>query len=65
MILLAKERPEFVQNKQEFMSIWAIAHEWEGLSPELTDKTDIPPAIRAHMDMLMLAFIRCRSSDLI
>lgn len=52
------ENPVFVKNKQEFLSIWAIAHAWEGLDPESTDPRDIPASIQAHMDMVMLAYFR-------
>jgi hypothetical protein len=58
MILLAKERPEYVQNKREFMTVWGIAHAWEGLLPEQTDKNDIPASIRAHIDIVLLAYFR-------
>lgn len=52
------EKPVFVKNRQEFLSIWSIAHAWEGLEPELTNAQDIPASIQANMDMLMLAYFR-------
>jgi hypothetical protein len=27
------EKPVFVQNRQEFLSVWAIAHAWRDLEP--------------------------------
>lgn len=52
------EKPAFVHNKQEFLSLWALAHAWEGLDPDSTDPRDIPASIQSHLDMLMLAFFR-------
>lgn len=54
----SKEKPAFVHNKQEFLSLWALAHAWEGLDPDSTDPRDIPASIQSHLDMLMLAFFR-------
>ncbi|MCF8197880.1 MAG: hypothetical protein K9J42_03865 [Sulfuritalea sp.] len=52
------EKPIFVLNKQEFMSLWSIAHAWEGLDPESTDLQDVPDSIQANLDILMLAYHR-------
>ena len=50
------EKPVFVNNRQEFLSIWSIAHALEGLDPELTNVDDIPASIQASTDVLMLAY---------
>lgn len=52
------EKPEFVKNPQEFLSLWTIAHAWEDLDPQATDTSNIPQSIRERLDMLMLAYIR-------
>jgi hypothetical protein len=52
------EKPEFVKNPQEFLSLWVIAHAWEDLDPQATDTSNIPQSIRERLDMLMLAFMR-------
>lgn len=49
------EKPEFVKNPQEFLSLWAIAHAWEDLDPQATDTSNVPQSIRERLDMLMLA----------
>ena len=52
------EKPVFVNNQQEFLSLWSVAHAWENLPPESTDAIDIPVSIQAHVDSLLLAFMR-------
>lgn len=52
------EKPIFVNNKREFLSVWSIAHAWENISPETTDMADIPASIQDHIDTLLLAFLR-------
>lgn len=52
------EQPVFVNNRQEFLSLWFVAHDWEDLSPESTDAIDIPASIQAHIDSILLACVR-------
>lgn len=52
------EKPVFVHNQKEFLSIWALGHAWDGLAPEATEADNVPASVQAHMDMLMLAYFR-------
>lgn len=52
------EKPVFVSNKQEFLSLWSVAHAWKNLPSDSTDPANIPASIQADIDSLMLAFLR-------
>lgn len=52
------EKPVFVNNKQEFLSLWSVAHAWENLSPGAINAIDIPESIQANIDSLLLSFMR-------
>ena len=57
-----KKKPEqksyFVQDRDQFLSIWALAHEWEGGNPQESNANDVPGNVRRCIDKLILAYFR-------
>jgi hypothetical protein len=52
------EKPVFVNNKQEFLSVWATAHVWAQLPQVSTDINNLPAPVLADIDTLLLAYVR-------
>lgn len=48
----------FLQDRSEFLSIWAIAHEWETLNPQQTNPDSVPAALRRRIDKVVLGYLR-------
>ena len=48
----------FVQDRNEFLSIWAIAHEWEVLNPQETNPDSISVELKRRIDKVILAYFR-------
>jgi hypothetical protein len=48
----------FVEDREQFLSIWAIAHEWESLSPPATNGDEISVEVRRWIDKVLLGFFR-------
>ena len=54
----AKAKSTFIQDKNEFMSIWMLAQEWTGVQAESRDPIDVPDPVRRQVDKLILAYFR-------
>ena len=48
----------FLRNQREFLSIWEIAHAWEGLDPASADSTSAPEGIQHWADKVILGYFR-------
>lgn len=48
----------FLKNKREFLSIWEIAHAWEGLDPANADSTNPTEGIRHWANKIILGYFR-------
>ena len=55
---MVKEIAAFVQNPNEFLSIWTIAHEWEGLDPVQTDPNALPTTIKWRINNVILGYYK-------
>jgi len=53
-----RKRAAFLNNTREFLSLWRIAHEWEGLNPEQTDRQNPPEAVKQRVYKLILGYFR-------
>jgi hypothetical protein len=48
----------FLQNRREFLSMWDIAHEWEGIDASSNDPNSPPEEIRHWLHKLILGYFR-------
>lgn len=54
----ARAKSAFIQDRQEFMSIWMLAHAWAGMEPISRNLDEIPEAVKRVIDKLILAYFR-------
>ena len=48
----------FVNDRQEYLSVWEIAHQWESMDPIQTDRENVPTEIKQCINRLLLAYFR-------
>lgn len=48
----------FLRNQREFLSIWEIAHAWEGFNPENADSVDVSEDIKHWANKIILCYFR-------
>lgn len=55
---LSIRKRAIVSDTQEFLSVWEIAHQWEGMDPAQTDQENVSPEIKRRISRVLQAYFR-------
>jgi len=55
---LSIRKRAIVSDTQEYLSVWEIAHQWEGMDPTQTDQENVPAEIKRRINRVLQAYFR-------